>query len=130
MTSIICICHYYNFVVSHFFYIKFSSDLSCSSLPVGLPTPAPIAVMSTPISLLVRICFGLAFQHLKFYLSKEEFLIFSILPCFADPPAESPSTINNSENSDFLGNLLAYLAMKNFLNRFFFSQFSCLPCCF
>ena len=34
-------------------------------LPLGLPTPAPIAVINAPISLLVKICFALALSTLS-----------------------------------------------------------------
>ena len=78
------------------------SILFCSLSSIGFPTPPPIAVISAPISLLVRTCLSFALSTFRIFPLKGSIAWFFLsLPCFADPPAESPSTINNSESSGF-----------------------------
>ena len=69
-----------------------------SEFSVGLPTPAPIAVIIVPISVLDNILSFLALSTFNIFpLNGSIAWFFLSLPCFADPPAESPSTIKSSE---------------------------------
>ena len=58
-----------------------------------------MAVMRFDTSLFSKTLFSLALITFKILpLSGSIACVFLSLPCFADPPAESPSTINNSES--------------------------------
>ena len=64
----------------------------------------PIAVNSERISSFAKILSMLAFSTFKIFPRIGRIAWNSLLrPCLADPPAESPSTINNSH---FSGSLL------------------------
>ncbi|MNI55625.1 hypothetical protein D3C73_1105860 [compost metagenome] len=59
--------------------------------------PAPIAEMIARYSSFFRISASLAFSgFIGFPLSGRIAWIFESRPCLAEPPAESPSTINSS----------------------------------
>ena len=66
-----------------------------------MPTPAPIAVINVPISADDNILSILARSTFKIFPLKGKIAWLDLsLPCFAEPPAESPSTKNIS---DFAG---------------------------
>ena len=61
--------------------------------------PAPRAVIKVPISVELNILSCLDFHVLSIFpLSGKIAWFFLFLPCFAEPPAESPSTIKISDN--------------------------------
>ena len=68
MTSIyICISHNNNFMISHFRISNLPSILFWFLSSDGLPTPAPIAVINAPISLLVKTCLSLALSTFNIF---------------------------------------------------------------
>lgn len=73
-----------------------------SSISKSVPTPAPTVLIIVPISSLPRISASLAFSVLiTFPRSGKIAWNLLSLPSFAEPPAESPSTKNNSFSSGF-----------------------------
>ena len=66
----------------------------------SLPIPQPSAVIKVPTSTLESILSNRAFSTFKIFPFKGNIAcVFLTLPCFAEPPAESPSTRNNSDNT-------------------------------
>ena len=67
---------------------------------MSLPIPAPNAVIKVPISTEDNTLDNLAFSQLIILpLNGNIACVDLSRPCFADPPAESPSTINISHFS-------------------------------
>ena len=62
------------------------------------PIEQPRAVTKVPTSWELNSLSNRAFSTFKFYLL-EEGLLVHVRPCFAEPPAESPSTRNSSESA-------------------------------
>ena len=99
--------------------------LSLSGLYSSFPMPQPSAVISVPTSADASILSNRAFSTLRILpLSGKIAWFFLSLACFADPPAESPSTRNSSHNAgSFSGNLQAFLAGRQYPIRS-----SCVSC--
>ena len=73
--------------------------LSFATLNSWLPIPAPSAVINVPISVELSILSCLDFHVLSILPLKGSIAWFFLFrPCFAEPPAESPSTIKISES--------------------------------
>ena len=80
-------------IITTLWYLNFDTSNS------WLPIPAPSAVMRVPISVEPRILSCLDFHVLSILPLRGSIAWFCLLrPCFAEPPAESPSTINISDN--------------------------------
>ena len=71
-----------------------------SSSEISLPIPAPRAVIRVPISTEDNTLDKRAFSQLMIFPLKGRIACVALsLPCFAEPPAESPSTIKISHFS-------------------------------
>ena len=74
------------------------SSPSISDDITGAPTP--IAVIRVPISSLLKTLSSLAFwTFITFPFNGRTACVFLSLPCLAEPPADSPSTIKSSDFS-------------------------------
>lgn len=95
-----------------------SSFFSSSSDFIGNPIPVPIAFTIALISSFDRILSILAFSTFKILpFSGSIAWVLLSLPCFAEPPADSPSTINSSQSCGSLSEQSASLPGSELSSR-------------